>query len=188
MSHELRTPLTAIKGYAEALLDDADEDEARQRFLDIIHRHAARMERLVKDLLRLARLDAGQELLESRRCDIAGARRRCGGRPRASRSPAKQLRVGCRRRRRRARSCADAAKIHDILRNLVENAVNYTQPGGAVQVSAAVSQGRFALEVADNGPGIPPKTCGACSSASTAWTSRAPGPAARGWAWRSSST
>ena len=59
VSHELRTPLTAIKGYAEALLDDPDDAEAQQRFLEIIHRHATRMERLVKDLLRLARLDAG---------------------------------------------------------------------------------------------------------------------------------
>ncbi|NBQ44143.1 MAG: PAS domain-containing protein, partial [Mycobacteriaceae bacterium] len=50
VSHELRTPLTAIKGYAEALLDDPDDAEARERFLDIIHRHATRMERLVKDL------------------------------------------------------------------------------------------------------------------------------------------
>ena len=59
VSHELRTPLTAIKGYAEALLDDPEDADAREKFLDIIHRHATRMERLVKDLLRLARLDAG---------------------------------------------------------------------------------------------------------------------------------
>ena len=70
VSHELRTPLTAIKGYAEALLDDPDDEEARQRFLDIIHRHATRMERLVKDLLRLARLDAGQEAVELAPCDV----------------------------------------------------------------------------------------------------------------------
>ncbi len=72
VSHELRTPLTAIKGYAEALLDDADDAEAREKFLDIIHRHATRMERLVKDLLRLARLDAGQEGVELVPCDVEG--------------------------------------------------------------------------------------------------------------------
>src|SRR5688572_10996028 len=72
VSHELRTPLTAIKGYAEALLDDADDAEAREKFLDIIHRHATRMERLVKDLLRLARLDAGQEGVELMPCDVEG--------------------------------------------------------------------------------------------------------------------
>ena len=70
VSHELRTPLTAIKGYAEALLDEPDDAEARQRFLEIIQRHSARMERLVKDLLRLARLDAKQEQLERVPTDV----------------------------------------------------------------------------------------------------------------------
>src|SRR3954469_2548105 len=70
VSHELRTPLTAIKGYAEALLDDPEDAETRERFLDIIHRHATRMERLVRDLLRLARLDAGQEIVEYAPCDV----------------------------------------------------------------------------------------------------------------------
>ena len=63
VSHELRTPLTAIRGYVEALADAPPPDEAR-RFLEIIARHSLRMERLVRDLLRLARLDAGQETLE----------------------------------------------------------------------------------------------------------------------------
>ena len=61
VSHELRTPLTAIRGYVEALLDDPPGPEESRRFLEIIARHTTRMERLVKDLLRLARLDAGQE-------------------------------------------------------------------------------------------------------------------------------
>src|SRR5262249_59273430 len=70
VSHEVRTPLTAIRGYVEALSEeDADVDESRH-FLDIIMRHTLRMERLVKDLLRLARLDAGQEVLEITRCDL----------------------------------------------------------------------------------------------------------------------
>src|SRR5690606_3374368 len=64
VSHELRTPLTAIKGYAEALMDESPADESTRRFVEIIHRHSTRMERLVNDLLRLARLDAGQELVD----------------------------------------------------------------------------------------------------------------------------
>ena len=69
VSHELRTPLTAIRGYVEALSDDDVNAEERQRFLGIIARHSQRMERLVKDLLRLARLDAGQETLDLIACD-----------------------------------------------------------------------------------------------------------------------
>src|SRR5436190_10111523 len=70
VSHELRTPLTAIRGYVEALSDNDVSTEESRRFLDIIARHTLRMERLVKDLLRLARLDAGQETLDVVSCDL----------------------------------------------------------------------------------------------------------------------
>ena len=64
VSHELRTPLTAIRGYVEALSEGDADPEENKRFLAIIIRHTERMERLVKDLLRLARLDARQETLD----------------------------------------------------------------------------------------------------------------------------
>src|SRR5579862_5540520 len=72
VSHELRTPLTAIRGYVEALTDGDADAEDRQRFLEIIARHTHRMERLVRDLLRLARLDANQETLDPVACDVRG--------------------------------------------------------------------------------------------------------------------
>ena len=65
VSHELRTPLTAVRGYVEALSEGDATPEDSRRFLEIIARHTLRMEHLVKDLLRLARLDAGQETLDS---------------------------------------------------------------------------------------------------------------------------
>jgi len=159
VSHELRTPLTAIKGYAEALLDDPDDAEARQRFLEIIHRHSSRMERLVKDLLRLARLDAGQEAAEQVSCDIETlvhgvladfeqTASEKGQQITAAVAPdARTLLV-------------DSPKLHDVLRNLVENAVNYTPEDGVITVRAAREHGRFVLEVSDNGPGIPPEDLG----------------------------
>src|SRR2546428_2170460 len=69
VSPELRTPLTAIRGYVEALAESDISAEDSRRFLEIIGRHTERMERLVKDLLRLARLDAGQETLDIISCD-----------------------------------------------------------------------------------------------------------------------
>src|SRR6185369_5588323 len=69
VSHELRTPLTAIRGYVEALGEDDASPEDAKRFLAIITRHTERMDRLVKDLLRLARLDAGHETLSVEECD-----------------------------------------------------------------------------------------------------------------------
>ncbi len=155
VSHELRTPLTAIKGYAEALLDDADDAVAREKFLDIIHRHATRMERLVKDLLRLARLDAGQEGVELVPCDVEGLLKGIINdfEPAAAQ---KQQSIDTRVAPEAATLLTDAAKLHDIARNLIENAVNYTPDGGAIDVSAGVANGRFQLTVADTGHGIAP--------------------------------
>jgi two-component system phosphate regulon sensor histidine kinase PhoR len=154
VSHELRTPLTAIKGYAEALIDDPDDAEARRRFVEIIHRHAGRMERLVKELLRLARLDAGQEAVEYAPCDVQAIAagvvadfEEMAGRKHQHLelhiSPAARALV------------SDPAKLHDILRNLVENAVHYTPEGGHIEVATAVRGDHFVLTVSDTGPGLP---------------------------------
>ena len=155
VSHELRTPLTAIKGYAEALLDDPNDAEAREKFLDIIHRHASRMERLVKDLLRLARLDAGQEAVELVPCDIDGLLKGIANdfEPLAAQ---KQQTIEVRVAPEAASLVTDAAKLHDVARNLIENAVNYTPDSGAIDVHATVVNGRFQLSVADTGHGISP--------------------------------
>ena len=159
VSHELRTPLTAIKGYAEALLDDADDADAREKFLDIIHRHATRMERLVKDLLRLARLDAGQEGVELVPCDVEGLLKGIANdfEPIAAQ---KQQSIDTQVSPEAAMLVTDAAKLHDIARNLIENAVNYTPDGGAIDVRATVVNGQFQLTVADTGHGIAPDDLG----------------------------
>ena len=159
VSHELRTPLTAIRGYAEALVDDSEDPEARRRFLEIIQRHATRMERLVKDLLRLAMLDAGKEMLEAAPADIGAL---IGGivEDMAPAAAAKGLRVTTSAGRDTRGVPVDAAKVHDIIRNLVENAINYTQDGGDIAVTAAVADGALAVTVSDNGPGIPPEDLG----------------------------
>lgn len=159
VSHELRTPLTAIKGYAEALLDDPDDADAREKFLDIIHRHATRMERLVRDLLRLARLDARQEAVDLAPCDVDRLLRGVASdlEPIAAQ---KQQTIEVAVSTSAATLVTDAAKLHDIARNLVENAVNYTPEGGAIDLRADLLDGRFQLTVADTGHGISPDDLG----------------------------
>ena len=154
VSHELRTPLTAIRGYVEALLDDRSKAAERRRFLEIVDRHAARMERLVKDLLRLAQLDAGKEqvrlepvqldtLLDGIVSELVPTIER------------KKLTIESRIAADVAIISADPAKLHDLLRNLLENAVNYSPERGVVTVSAETREGSVALQVQDEGPGIP---------------------------------
>jgi len=154
VSHELRTPLTAIRGYIEALAEgDASADDSR-RFLDIIARHARRMERLVKDLLRLARLDAGQETLELIACDtraLAGGVIADLGAAAEARGQQLVLNVAPGAESIRA----DGAKLHDALRNLVANAIAYAPERSTIKIDAAPENGRVALAVSDDGPGIP---------------------------------
>ena len=155
VSHELRTPLTAIRGYVEALLDEPSLSPDSRGFLDVIGRHTARMERLVKDLLRLARLDAGQEPLERTRCGVRDAFEAVL----SDLSPsieARAQRVTVDVPSDAAYVDADPGKLHDILRNLVENAVNYSPLQSDIRLSAERHGGTVHVIVADSGPGIPP--------------------------------
>jgi len=154
VSHELRTPLTAIRGYVEALLDGPSDAESTHKFLEIIARHSTRMERLVKDLLRLARLDARQELLETARCDI----KQIFSAVTADLAPMiedKGQRVTMDVLSEARHVEGDPAKLHDIIRNLVENAVNYSPEGTQVSLGAAQDNGTYTITVSDSGPGIP---------------------------------
>ena len=154
VSHELRTPLTAIRGYVEALLESAPPDTEPRRFLEVIARHTDRMERLARDLLRLARLDAGQEPLERTTCTT----RRVVAEVLSELSPA----IDARRQRVEVQVAgpaetirADCGKLHDILRNLIENAVNYSPEASIISVEAGARDHRAVITVADRGPGIP---------------------------------
>ena len=156
VSHELRTPLTAVRGYVEALADGPADEETRQRFLEIITRHTTRMERLVKDLLRLAQLDARQEVPDIGACDI----RQIFEAVVADLAPAIEARrhritIDVAPEAREVRG--DAAKLHDIVRNLVENAVNYSADAADVRLAARRDGGAVTIDVSDSGPGIPPE-------------------------------
>ncbi len=160
VSHELRTPLTAIRGYVEALLDDpgdlTDPVGDTRRFLEIIGRQSARMERLVKDLLRLARLDAKQEPLEIVECHLRSVAQAVIA-DLAPTVEAKQQAITTAVADEADRVMADPAKLHDIVRNLVENAVNYSPGGAQVRISTEARGDRVAIIVSDSGPGIPPE-------------------------------
>jgi two-component system phosphate regulon sensor histidine kinase PhoR len=154
VSHELRTPLTAIRGYVEALLDDPPGPDESRRFLEIIARHTTRMERLVKDLLRLARLDAGQETPDMVDCDLAsmlhGVITELSG-PIDQRRVQVEVRLGG----DVGVVVSDPAMLHDVMRNLIENAVNYGPEDGHVAVEAERETTALLLRVLDDGPGIP---------------------------------
>jgi two-component system phosphate regulon sensor histidine kinase PhoR len=154
VSHELRTPLTAVRGYVEALLDGGTSEAEARRFLEIIGRHTLRMERLVRDLLRLARLDAGQETLERVPCPVESLFSGVETELLSSIDAQRQL-VEQRIAPDAATVAGDPAKLHDALRNLLENAVNYSGDGGRIVMASERDGDRIRLIVADSGPGIP---------------------------------
>ena len=154
VSHELRTPLTAIRGYVEALTDEPASSDDRLKFLEVIARHVNRMERLVRDLLRLAALDAKQEPAE--RSDIplqmllSGVIADLGTSIDARRQ---QVVVTVHADVSVIRT--DPAKLQDVVRNLVENAVNYSPEGCRIEVAACPDTAGCLITVSDEGPGIP---------------------------------
>ncbi len=154
VSHELRTPLTVIRGYAEALADGVASPDDAQEFGGVITRHAAKMERLVADLLRLARLDAQQETLSLSDCDVT----RIFSDILQGLAPlidSKHHRTTVHVAPGADTVFADAEKLHDLLRNLVDNAVTYAPAGAEIRLEAWPADGGVRLTVADNGPGIP---------------------------------
>jgi two-component system phosphate regulon sensor histidine kinase PhoR len=160
VSHELRTPLTAVRGYVEALLDRGDQpgDEVEptevRRFLEVIGRHTLRMERLVRDLLRLARLDAGQEALDHTPCPVESLFEDVET-DLAPALDARQQIVEHRIASDATIVIGDPAKLHDALRNLLENATNYAPESSRIIMGAERLGARVHLTVADEGPGIP---------------------------------
>jgi two-component system phosphate regulon sensor histidine kinase PhoR len=136
VSHELRTPLTAIKGYAETLLHGAlKEPETAARFLTIIDRHSERLSRLIDDLLTLSNLELGKtelrrdpvvfaELVEDV-FEVVRDKAERGG-VQLRQELADELPV----------LLADNDRLHQVLLNLIDNAIKYTPTGGTVTVTA----------------------------------------------------
>ncbi len=155
VSHELRTPLTAIIGYLEALAESDESPEDRVRDIAVIQRQTRRMERLVNDLLRLARLDARQETLDVSACDVRalvdGVLLEVAGAVEA-----KQQRVEVAIGSGAASLRGDTMKLHDALRNLVINAISYAPERTVIRIATQRTDAGVELSVADQGPGIPP--------------------------------
>lgn len=153
ISHELRTPLTAIRGYAEALGDEVATGAGAVTAGRTIEAEAQRLERLVSDLLDLARLGAQDFRLEPSRVDLTEVVRaaaavwstRCAAEGVLFRAdlPAQPLLVH-----------TDAGRVRQVLDGLAENALRVTPTGCPIIVALYAGAGAAVLEVRDGGPGL----------------------------------
>ncbi len=155
VSHELKTPLTSIQGFAETLLGGALEDpENGRRFVEIIRSHALRLSRITDDLLKLSRIEAGKLELEFLRVSLGELLSSAveAARPRAEQNRL-SLSFACPPDLPAVRG--DANLLREVLQNLLDNAIQYTPPGGRIEVSAARDVRFGRVTVADTGIGIP---------------------------------
>ena len=154
VSHELRTPLTAILAFVETLESGAVEDEdARNRFLPIIRKNAARMQTLIEDILELSAIEAGnvkvnaeelelQPLVNDVTSSLASNA--------ASRGVTVVNEVGP-----EATVFADPRRLEQMLTNLVENAIKFNRDNGTVTIGHEDAEDRTRIYVSDTGEGIP---------------------------------
>lgn len=156
VSHELKTPLTSISGYSETLLSDTPDAETSRRFLTTIVSNARRMQRLVDNLLDLARLEAGRWQPENEPVDIAEVARDTWNTLRdGSRAATVAFAVDVAADADTV--VADADAIRQVLTNLLDNSLRYTPPGGQITCRSRIEGTGVAISVSDNGSGIVPE-------------------------------
>jgi two-component system, OmpR family, phosphate regulon sensor histidine kinase PhoR len=163
VSHELRTPLTALIGFIETLRGPARNDEsARLRFLDIMEREAARMNRLVRDLLSLSRVEGQERQRPTERVELRASLNLALA---ALRQQLDEARITVEFTGAEAPLTvpADPDQLTQVWQNLIENAVKYGGPGKTVTIRLtavdhdATLRGPAArVDVADQGDGIDP--------------------------------
>lgn len=155
VSHEFRTPLTAIQGFAETLIAGAINDpNNRDRFLAIILDHSRRLARLTEDLLRLSEMDAERLELEVRRVSVPQLVESCY--ETAQRRAAERgLTLSLDLPSHLPDIAGDNRRLQEVLQNLLDNAIQYTLPGGKIALSAETKNDEVILTVADSGIGIP---------------------------------
>jgi two-component system OmpR family sensor kinase len=158
VSHELKTPLTAMRGYIETLRmpEVALDTERRDRYFETIDRETRRLERIVKDLLDLARYEHGGVVLQRRLFDIGRLFENVAGRhEREAQKKAVAIRIHVDPQADQV--VGDPDRIEQAIENLVANALRHTPSGGSVTLNATQADGKATLSVSDSGGGIAPE-------------------------------
>lgn len=156
VSHELRTPLTTIKALTRLLMREGLDETKRREYIETISVECDRQIDLVLNLLDLSRIEGGVLRVTHERVDVQEVLS----------SVVKSETRSAEKRRHDLRLdpnlevppvCADPKELRRVLSNVVENAIKYTPDGGSIVLSALQQDGQVAINVADNGRGIPPE-------------------------------
>lgn len=155
ISHELMTPLTAIRGYQEKLSTDPviASSHAHRRYVGIIGEEAMRVERIVRDLLDLARFESGGNVLDIQDVSLEGLFGRVAVRQEAE-AARRNIRLVTTIERGAEIVHADQFRLEQALQNLAANAMRYVPPGGSIGLHGAVTASEVVIRVTDTGSGI----------------------------------
>ena len=151
VSHELRTPITALQATLENLVDGVEPPAPE--VLATMLRQVERLGRLVAQLLDLSRLEAGTVPLQRCRFDVRSLLEDAA-RESHLHAPATPVEIDVAEPGLAAEG--DPERVHQVVANLLDNAVRHSPPGAAVALRAERAGGGVAIEVCDEGPGIPP--------------------------------
>jgi signal transduction histidine kinase len=156
VSHELRTPLTAIRGHISALREGViDDPELSAASMAVIEEEAMRLERLVGDVLDLAKLDAHRFTVLQEEVDMEHLTERAFS---AFGEEARRRAIDYRREiNARPVIVTDGDRVLQIISNLLSNAFRWTPEGGRVWVELGAQNGSVSVAVSDTGPGISPE-------------------------------
>jgi len=155
VSHELKTPLTAVRGFAETLLSGSVPPQDVEKYLGVILKHAERLGSLIDDLLELSRIESRKQPLQFTSVDVG--RVAVGvttGMEPLLRSKALSVKL-VEQAEPPAEARADRRAVEQVLTNLLDNAAKYTNAGGHIEVQVTAAGDRIAVEVRDDGIGIP---------------------------------
>ncbi len=154
VSHELKTPIAAIRAHLENLLDGVQQPDPYT--LQVMLAQTERLSRLIEQLLELSRLESGELPLQREEMPLAPLVSEVLSEIEVARSD-RGVAIDSEMPQDLPPVDADRERVHQVLFNLLDNAVRFTQAGGAVTVSAHRSNGSVQVQVADTGVGIPPE-------------------------------
>jgi signal transduction histidine kinase len=154
VSHELKAPLASVRGFSELMLDGLIEENEKEKYLKIILDNSVHLGRLVDDLLTLSHLESGQLSLDIQELAV-GDLARWSFETVLPRGESKGVNMHLDLDSDLSPLNGDRHRMHEVLVNLLENAVTFTPPGGDVKLCVATCDSRLVMEIKDTGCGIP---------------------------------
>jgi two-component system phosphate regulon sensor histidine kinase PhoR len=158
VSHELRTPIFSLQGFLETLLDGAiDDPNVNKEFVGKAYRHAGRLNALLNDLIEISRIESGEMKMSFRYMPLGDFLRETTDEMRTQATAKNQTLKVDSGDSAQDMVYADRDRLKQVMINLLDNAIKYTEPGGTISVRTYRSGEGTAVEVTDTGSGIAPE-------------------------------